>query len=67
MKVSLSEEALADATQAADWHIDQAIWPGALERLSLSATSADTMPANMAADTVVLRRTVAWVATLNLA
>jgi hypothetical protein len=67
VKVSLSEEALADATQAADWYIDQAIWPGALERLSLSATSAGTMPANMAADTVVLRRTVAWVATLILA
>jgi plasmid stabilization system protein ParE len=30
VKVSLSEEALADATQAADWYIDQGAWPAAL-------------------------------------
>jgi hypothetical protein len=45
----------------------RAIGPGALERLSLSATSAGTMPANMAADTVVLRRTGALFAALYLA
>jgi toxin ParE1/3/4 len=29
VKVSLSEEALADATQAADWYIDQGAWTAA--------------------------------------
>ena len=32
MKVSLSEEALADATQAADWYIDQGAWTAAIAR-----------------------------------
>jgi plasmid stabilization system protein ParE len=30
MNVSLSEEALADAEQAADWYIEQDAWPAAV-------------------------------------
>jgi len=30
VKVSLSDEALADATQAADWYIDQGAWTAAV-------------------------------------
>lgn len=30
MKISLSDEALADATQAADWTIDQGAWTAAV-------------------------------------
>jgi lipoprotein signal peptidase len=30
VKVSLSDETLADATQAADWYIDQGAWTAAV-------------------------------------
>jgi toxin ParE1/3/4 len=46
VKVSLSEEALADATQAADWYIDQGAWTAAA---ALQVEIADAL-ARIAAD-----------------